>query len=105
DREFIGKAALVSEPVEKKLVAIALDGRRATRHGAEVCDESGRQIGVVTSGAFAPSLETAVAMAYVRTDHCPESGRPILLTAGKGLIPGVVAELPFYKTSSVRKKL
>src|SRR5262249_54256762 len=65
--DFIGKQALVEqkeEGVKRTLVGFEAEGRRVPRHGMTV-ETNGRLVGVVTSGAFAPSLERAIAMAYV----------------------------------------
>jgi aminomethyltransferase len=55
-----------------------------------------RQVGVVTSGSFAPTLGTAVAMAMVDGDVATAG------TAVEGVIrdsrqPAVVTPLPFYQ--------
>ncbi|MCP3966335.1 MAG: glycine cleavage system aminomethyltransferase GcvT [Lentisphaerae bacterium] len=104
DRNFTGKAALVATEPEWKLVAIALDGRRAARAGAEIL-KGEEVVGVVTSGAFGPSVGAAIAMGYVKADSGIDIGDDIELTAGRATISGAVTELPFYKDSSVRKKL
>ncbi len=105
-RNFIGKNALTGDAPAKKLVGIALDGRRAAREGAIVFSFDGcTVIGKVTSGAFAPSLGVAVAMAYVNMEAGIDPGSKVILEAGRTQIPGTVCELPFYKNGSVRKKL
>lgn len=106
DRNFIGKNALVGDAPAKKLVGVVLDGRRAAREGAIVFSVDGSTvIGKVTSGAFAPSLGMAVAMAYIDVDAGIEIGSKVVLEAGRALIPGTVCELPFNKNGSARKKL
>ena len=46
-------------------VGLRVVGRQPVREGAIVVDQRGEQIGRVTSGGYAPSLETPIAMAYV----------------------------------------
>ena len=54
---------LASGPARKR-VGLALDGRMAAREGALIFTNN-QEVGVVTSGAFSPSLERPIAMAYV----------------------------------------
>ena len=105
EREFTGKAALEAAPPANKLVAITLEGRRAARAGAEILDANGEKIGIITSGAFAPSLGAAVAMGYIAAGQNLVVGDDVQLSAGRATITGKIAELPFYKDGSVRKKL
>ncbi len=104
DRNFIGSEALRGATVKKHLTAIELEGRRAAREGAEVFI-NGEEAGKVSSGAFAPSLGKAVAMAYVAGSEPLAEGTALQLSAGRGRIPGVVTSLPFYKSGSVRNKI
>ncbi|MGD8397202.1 MAG: glycine cleavage system aminomethyltransferase GcvT [Candidatus Eiseniibacteriota bacterium] len=66
--EFIGADPLRQQKaagLERKLVALEMDGRRVPRQGATVL--AGRQpIGEVTSGMFAPTLGCPAALALVR---------------------------------------
>ena len=106
ERNFIGKNALVGDTPAKKLVGVVLDGRRAAREGAVVFAMDGSTVvGKVTSGAFAPSLGMAVAMAYVNVDAEINIGSRVMLEAGKTQIPGTVCEIPFNKNGTARKKV
>ncbi len=53
------------EGVAKKLVGFVVDDRRVPRHGYPVCDDTGNEIGVVTSGTSSPTLQIPLGMAYV----------------------------------------
>ncbi|MDD5699386.1 MAG: glycine cleavage system aminomethyltransferase GcvT [Victivallaceae bacterium] len=105
ERRFTGRAALEAVPPAYRLVAITLTGRRAARAGAKIMDSAGKKIGVVTSGVFAPSLGTAVAMGYVAAGEALEVGAKVQLSAGNVVLEGRISELPFYRTGTVRKKL
>jgi len=105
ERKFTGREALEAVPAANKLIAINLEGRRAARAGADILDADGEKIGVVTSGAFAPSLGAAIAMAYVGAGENMNVGDTVQLSAGRATIAGKITELPFYKEGSVRKKL
>lgn len=103
ERKFIGSNALHEQTGAKQLIGIMLEGRRAAREGTIIADINGNEIGIITSGAFSPSLGKAVAMGYISGDL--KIGTPLLLNAGRKAIPGKITELPFYKSGSVRKKL
>jgi len=105
ERKFTGREALEASPAENKLIAITLEGRRAARAGADILDASGEKIGIVTSGAFAPSLGMAVAMGYIGAGQNLVIGDEVQLSAGRATIKGKVTDLPFYKEGSVRKKM
>ncbi len=105
ERKFTGRAALEAAPASDKLIAITLEGRRAARAGADVFNTDGEKIGIVTSGAFAPSLGFAVALAYIGAGETLAVGDEVQLSAGRTTIKGLIADLPFYKEGTVRKKL
>jgi aminomethyltransferase len=106
-RDFIGSAALcdpVAGKPRRRLIGMQLDSKRAARAGAAIyCDEE--EVGVVSSGAVAPSLECAIAMGYVRADLELPVGSSLALDTGRVRLPARVVELPFYKGGSARRKL
>ncbi len=65
-------------------------------------DAQGRPIGAVTSGSFAPSLETAVAMAYVEP-QASASGSRVAAAAGRTAIEGELVDMPFYRDGTARR--
>ncbi len=68
DRDFIGRAALEQEKLNKpaKLVGLVLEEKGVLRAGSKVICEAGE--GVITSGTFSPTLGFSVAMARVPAD-------------------------------------
>ncbi len=106
-REFIGKKYLIESSNSKsgqQLIGIEFDGRRAAREGSEVfLDEN--KIGIVTSGAFSPSLSKAIAFAYIDKSTNLSIGDKVECSAGRAKIEGIISETPFYKNGSVRKKI
>ena len=104
ERKFIGRKALTNIPPKKKLIGIQLEGRRTARSGADV-SLNGQHIGIVTSGAFSPTLERSIALAYVSPDFEPGDGAMVDLAAGRGTIPGEVTTTPFHKNSTVRMEI
>jgi len=68
--------------------------RAPAREGAEILDQAGNRIGVVTSGGFGPSVNAPIAMGYVKTAFSKTGTKLGLSVRGKTL-PAIVAELPF----------
>jgi glycine cleavage system T protein (aminomethyltransferase) len=104
DRKFPGVDILRNAQKTKQLAGIEIEGRRAAREGAEVTID-GNIVGKVTSGTFSPSLSKAIALVYFNADVTVEMGMGVELAAGRSTINGKVTELPFYKSSSVRKEI
>jgi aminomethyltransferase len=96
--DFIGRDALVRRQADstvRRRVGLVLDGKRIAREGAAVLAE-GRTVGKVTSGTFAPTLQQAVAMAYVESALTAVGTVVQADIRGKPETARVVA-LPFYR--------
>ena len=69
--DFIGAKRVLDEiknGASRKRVGVRITGKGVAREGAEVFDESGeKQIGVLTSGGFSPTLKQAIGQAYIET--------------------------------------
>ena len=91
----------IEEGAKEKLVGLVLEGKQAAREGSKVFSGDA-QVGVVTSGSLAPSLGTAVAMAYVKSELA-EPGKNISIQVRNKQIPAQVVALPFYKDGTARK--
>ncbi len=101
--DFVAKPTLVEQKahgVARRLVGLEAEGRRVPRHGMTV-EAAGRAVGVVTSGAFAPSLDKAIAMAYVEPGLAT-LGQTIDVVAGSTRIAARVVKRPFYTQGSHR---
>ena len=95
---FRGRKALEKEKadgVKRRLVGLAIDGRRPARDGSSVMTSSGEVVGVVTSGNFAPTLNHCIAFAMLDGTHSPGEGLKVDVR-GTTLEATVVAT-PFYK--------
>ena len=75
-------------------VGIRPEGRAPARAGAPLLDPSGAEIGRITSGGFAPSLDAPIAMGYVASAFAPDGTKLAALVRGKAL-PAAVAPMPF----------
>jgi aminomethyltransferase len=58
----------VTEGPARKLTGFAVEGKVPVREGAPIF-ASDAQVGTITSGGFAPSLQAPIAMGYVTTAH------------------------------------
>ena len=110
EKDFIGKAALPAPGGSQRvLTGFVCAGRRSARSGWRVCAaadaaatgvsaaiaSSADEIGKVSSGAFSPSLERGIGLAYMARDSAVE-GAGITLTDGKSHIKGRLKSPPFY---------
>lgn len=64
EKEFIGKKALISGNVTRKLVGFEVLERRVARHGNEIL-VNGSKAGFVTSGSFSPTLKKSIGFCFV----------------------------------------
>ena len=103
-REFPGSEVLRKAAPRRILTGLVLEGRRAAREGCAVL-LNGIAVGKVTSGTFAPSLERAVAMAYLSPEAVQSSDAVFEVDTGRVRIPAKIEALPFYKNGTVRKKI
>jgi aminomethyltransferase len=96
--DFIGRDALLRRREDASLprrVGLELAGRRAAREGAAVlCD--GRIVGRVTSGTVTPTLNKAIALAYVDPAHAA-AGTPCTVDIRGKTEEARVVPLPFYR--------
>jgi aminomethyltransferase len=96
--DFIGRDALVrrrQDPTLPRRVGLELPGKRSAREGAAVLRD-GRPVGRVTSGTFTPTLNKALAMAYVEPAAAAVGTACAVDIRGKEE-PARVVALPFYR--------
>jgi aminomethyltransferase len=95
---FVGRAALELRRQERghwKRVGLELEGKRIAREGAAVLSGT-REVGRVTSGTFSPTLNRAIAMAYVEPEKTSPGTVLGVDVRGKPTL-GRVVTLPFYR--------
>jgi aminomethyltransferase len=96
--DFIGRTALERRRADRSLrvrVGLEVEGKRIAREGAAVM-RNGVEAGRVTSGTFAPTLQKAIAMAYVDRALAAPGMNCEVDIRGKPA-PARVVELPFYR--------
>ena len=102
--DFPGAERILREfggDLERIRVGLLVDGAPA-REGAEILDEAGEAVGVVTSGGFSPSLGRAIALGFVPPDLSKPGTRLQVSVRGRAQ-PATVADLPFVPHRYVRK--
>ena len=97
--EFVGRAALEkakNQGLKRTLVGLEMLDRGIARDGYKVLDESGRDIGSVTSGSPAPFLKKNIALAYVPPAFA-SIGTPVKVEIRGQGVRAQVVPTPFYK--------
>ncbi|MBP5294751.1 MAG: glycine cleavage system aminomethyltransferase GcvT [Lachnospiraceae bacterium] len=92
--DFIGKEALL-QPMKRMRVGLRVTGRGILREELTVLKD-GREIGVTTSGTFAPFLKVSIANALVEAGSL-EIGDKVQVDVRGRLVEAEVVPLPFYK--------
>ena len=80
--------------VKRKLVGLTIIGRGIPRHGYPIL-KNGEQIGQVSSGGLAPTLDSAIAMGYVPTCSS-ETGTLLQIDIRGRAAEAKITSLPFY---------
>lgn len=97
---YVGKEKATQ--VRKPLIGLSIPGRRSARHQDVVALPDGTEVGLVTSGSFAPSLGHAVALAYVDAKYAQYDA--FIVRAAKTELPATRVALPFYTQGTARIK-
>lgn len=92
--------AQAKEQANTCVVGLTMEGRGVPRSGYPVVHE-GREVGVVTSGTFSPSLKKGVALAVVERS-VRASGTPLSVVVRGKPQPAEVTKLPFVRGSVKR---
>jgi aminomethyltransferase len=92
--------ALANGPAKKR-VGLKIEGKMPAREGALIFDGA-TQIGVLTSGGFAPSLGFPIAMGYVTRDFTA-LGTPVEIEVRGKRIAATVSPMPFIPNRYHRK--
>ena len=86
----------------RKRVGLTVDGKMPVREGAKLFDGN-TEIGVVTSGGFAPSVGAPIAMGYVPTGLA-EPGTAVTAEVRGKRVACTVTAMPFIPHRYVRKQ-
>jgi aminomethyltransferase len=99
-RGFIGEAALAAQRdqgLKRRLVGIQTDdGKSVPRQGYKLV-QNHDQIGVVTSGTFAPTFSRPLAIGMADAAAAIEPGDQLSVEIRNRLVAAKIAPLPFYR--------
>ncbi len=96
-KPFVGRELIEEKKksgTQKKLVGFEMLDKGIPRHGYEIKDFSGMQIGEVTSGTQSPSLNKAIGLGYVREIYSNPDATIYIKIRDK-LLQARVVKLPF----------
>lgn len=82
------------EGVSRKLVGFEMIDKGIPRHGYQIKDANGQEIGHVTSGTQSPSLQKAIGLGYVASAHAAP-GSEVFVAVRDKLLSARVVKLPF----------
>jgi len=96
---FLGREALKrqkAQGVRRRLVGLQMEGRHIARHGypVRIGDEA---VGEIASGTFSPTLERAIALAYLPQASSAVGNRVAVEIRGQSH-PATVVKRPFYRS-------
>ena len=97
DTDFIAKDILVKqkeEGVSRKLIGFKMIDRGIPRHDYLIVDESGKEIGIVTSGTQSPMLKQGIGLGYV-TPEFSKVGSSIYIQIRDKNVLAEVVKTPF----------
>ena len=83
-----------AEGVKRKLVGFEMIDRGIPRHHYEIKDAAGNKIGYVTSGTQSPTLQKAIGLGYVATEHAIPDVE-IFITVRDKTLKAKIVKMPF----------
>lgn len=83
------------EPIRKR-VGIVLTDKGVAREGAEILNNEGQKIGVLSSGGYAPSLKQSIGQGYVPVKYAAQ-GTEVQVNVRGNLISAQIVTMPFLK--------
>jgi aminomethyltransferase len=102
-RDFIGEAVLAAqrdEGVKRRLVGLRTDDAKSIARQGYKLFQDGKQIGLVTSGTFAPSFRRPLAIGLVDAAANVKAGDQLAVEIRNRSVPASVIPLPFYRRIS-----
>ncbi len=83
-----------AEGVKRKLVGFEMIDRGIPRHHYEIKDAASNKIGYVTSGTQSPTLQKAIGLGYVTTEHAIPDAE-IFITVRDKTLKAKIVKMPF----------
>ncbi len=100
-KHFIGREAIekeIQKGSQRRLIGLQIKGRAIGRDGYAVF-EQGQKIGTITSGSWSPTLQKAIALAYVPTKFA-KIGQNLQVEVRGEKHNAEIVKKPFYKRTS-----
>ena len=98
--EFLGRSILEQQKqggMNRRLVGLKMEGRNIARHDYPVlAPDTGETVGKITSGSWSPTLEQAIALAYV-PPKLAKVGQSLQVQIRKKTCAATVVKRPFYR--------
>jgi len=98
-KDFLGRDKMLAAKeagLGRKLVGLKVLGRGIARQGYKAFSFDNEEIGEVTSGTLSPSLNTAIAIAYV-SESAAKVGTKLFVEIRNKKVEAEVVQTPFYK--------
>lgn len=95
--DFVGKSAIQaikSAGVTRRLRGLVLQDRGVMRHDYPIF-VGDKEVGIVTSGGYSPTLEQSIGLGYIAVEHC-DAERVDIEIRGRRL-SATTTKKPFYK--------
>jgi len=86
----------IDKGTTKLRVGVLPEGKIIAREGTKIFSSEDKEIGIITSGTFGPSVNAPVAMGYVNSNFS-KIGTTIKLEVRSKKYVAKIADLPFYK--------
>lgn len=97
--DFLGKSEMVAlkeKGIKRKLVGLSIEGRGIARAGYKVFSFDNEELGNITSGTLSPSLNKAIAIAYISKAQA-EVGAKVQVQIHNKMVEAEIVKTPFYK--------
>lgn len=101
--DFIGRQALIgqkAEGIKKKLIGFEMTERGIPRAGYPIHTD-GREVGVVSSGTYAPTLDKNLGLGYVPIELAGPGTEIEIMIRGRP-VRAVVVKTPFYRRATIK---
>jgi aminomethyltransferase len=99
-RDFIGENVLATHrdgAVRKRLIGLRTTDRRSIARQGYPLRKANSDIGVVTSGTFAPTFDRPLAMGFIRPQWPLKPGDKLDVVIRNRAVEAELTELPFYR--------
>jgi len=101
---FVGYGKIKSDlngSLSRLRVGVRPEGKIIAREGVKIFSKDDDEIGSITSGTFGPSVNSSIAMGYIKLNFSKPGTIVFLEVRGKKY-EAKISELPFYKKNYVR---